>query len=119
MAVAVQPSAVLERVITCNWVNNVQVFKGKNMKKIIIYTLAMTAISYAYADCVDTGIVYVSCKPGYYLSSGDCVRCPEYGDTYGTTTDKNKGDISSCYLSAGTYYDPKGTFEYTENCSYK
>lgn len=85
-----------------------------------IFTFLFTALFFsnaAYADSCpsDTAWKYESCKPGYYLSGGDCVACP--AGTGVTTVDKNKGGITSCYTSTGGT-DSTGTFEYTQPCYY-
>ncbi len=89
------------------------------MKQIffIFIILIMPAISNAACEATDK--TYTSCKPGYYLSSGTCVRCPASGGVYGTSADKNTGGITSCYiLSGNTGSDSSGSFKYTGNCYY-
>ena len=72
-----------------------------------------------WAACEETGTVYTACKPGYYLDSGDCVRCPSSGGVYGTTVDKNTGGITSCYIPSGnSFSDSSGSGTYSGNCYY-
>jgi len=69
----------------------------------------------AYADCVETGTIYTSCKPGYYLTANDCIECPDSG----TSLDKNTGGITECYIPAQIQMtDDAGTYQYTENCNW-
>lgn len=68
----------------------------------------------AYAACPTGTKTYTSCKPGYYLSGGDCILCPGSG----TSPDRNTGDIRSCYLPAGRYTDTTGTYVTNDNCNY-
>ncbi len=74
----------------------------------------------AKAACTENAKTYTSCKPGYYLNGTNCTRCPSSGGVYGTTVDKNTGDITSCYLPSGTVFsDTSGAGTYTGNCYYK
>lgn len=68
------------------------------MRKLIASLLLSVMVSPAFCACEETGTVYVACKPGYYLESYDCKRCPSSGGVYGTTSDNNKGGITSCYI---------------------
>lgn len=89
------------------------------MKHFIFITFFFFFTGHALADCVLLGTIYVSCKPGYYLSSDDCIRCPSSDGIYGTTEDYNTGDITSCYIQSGTGgIDDTGSWVYTENCYY-
>lgn len=91
------------------------------MKKIIMCAATIAALSgtSAYAACTATTKTYTACKPGYYLSSGDCLRCPSSGGVYGTSADNNTGGITSCYIPSGnTGSDTTGSFTYTGNCYY-
>lgn len=89
------------------------------MKRFFIFAI-LTLMEYtANAACTQTGTIYTSCKPGYYLFGADCIRCPSSGGVYGTTVDKNTGDITSCYLQNGTTgSDATGTWQYTQDCYY-
>lgn len=87
------------------------------MKKVCLFSIVVAAFitNGAYADCTVSGTKYYACKPGYYLSSGNCVRCPNSG----TTVDNNTGGITSCYIPSGTTgSDGTGSFKYTSNCYY-
>lgn len=89
------------------------------IKTSIFAIIATLVCAGANAACTATTKTYTACKPGYYLSSGDCVRCPSSGGVYGTTADNNTGDITSCYLPSGTSgSDTSGSFTYTGNCYY-
>lgn len=94
------------------------------MKKIFLFTLLYCfACNLANAECVATGTVYVACKPGYYLSSGNCIRCPSSGGVYGTTVDHNTGGITSCYIPSSTsisFSDStgSGTYNFQSDCYY-
>lgn len=89
------------------------------MKKSIIVIILLGIPITAFGACKETGTVYTARKPGYYLSSGGCLCCPSSGGIYGTTPDKNTGDITSCYLPAGTgNSDTTSKSEYTSNCHY-
>lgn len=86
------------------------------LKKYLYIASIMTlGISNAFAACSVSSTTY-SCYAGYYLSGTNCVRCPKIGTNslgatvYGTTVDKNTGDITSCYAPDGTYIDSTGTF---------
>lgn len=90
------------------------------MKKIfIICTFIVLSVGHAQGACEATTKTYTSCKPGYYLSSGTCMRCPSSGGAYGTSADRNTGGITECYLPSGTTgSDSSGSFTYTGNCYY-
>lgn len=93
------------------------------MRKFILLplsgTLCILFSSYAYAECTTGAKTYTACKPGYYLSYGDCVRCPSSGGVYGTTVDNNTGGITSCYLPSGTTgSDSTGSYTITGSCYY-
>lgn len=89
------------------------------MKK-ILFCAAIAAIfdiNVARAACTANTTKYYACKPGYYLSSGNCYRCPSSGGVYGTTVDNNTGGITSCYIPSGTGgSDSTGSFTYTGHC---
>ncbi len=69
-----------------------------------------------------------SCNVGYYRSGSDCVRCPTVPNVYtdkacthpavGTTRSSGSEVINECILPTGTYYDPTGEMEFTNNCFY-
>ena len=91
------------------------------MKKILFFAaVAIVGIpNMTHAACTANGTTYYACKPGYYLASGNCVRCPSSGGVYGTTPDNNTGGITSCYIPSGNSgSDATGSFTYTENCYY-
>lgn len=93
------------------------------MKKIIILCGAMVlSVGDTFADCTENlPRQYTSCKAGYYYNSTakTCTRCPSSGGIYGTTVDKNTGDITSCYIPSGTTFrDMTGSGTYTGNCYY-
>ncbi len=76
-------------------------------------------MQYAYAACTTTTKTYTACKPGYYLNSAACTRCPSSGGVYGTTVDRNTGDITSCYIPSGTTFsDGSGSGVYEGDCYY-
>lgn len=79
---------------------------------VLISAISSTAWA---ANCPSASWYYESCKPGYYLSGGNCIACPAAAGV--TTVDKNTGGITSCYTSTGGT-DSTGTFEYTGNCYY-
>ncbi|MBQ8294705.1 MAG: hypothetical protein IJX89_04950 [Alphaproteobacteria bacterium] len=89
------------------------------MKKLYFFAAFTICIhGGAFAECTGETI-YVACKPGYYLESGDCKQCPPSGDVYGTTVDNNTGDITSCYLPSGTAFsDETGSGIYNTDCYY-
>lgn len=68
------------------------------------------------------------CNVGYYHSGSDCVKCPTVPNVYtdkactkpavGTTRGIASEVINECILPTGTYYDPTGAIEVTENCFY-
>ncbi|HIS70872.1 MAG TPA: hypothetical protein IAD02_02680 [Candidatus Enterousia intestinigallinarum] len=86
------------------------------MKRILFFTACgLVIMRGANAACTVTGTVYSSCKPGYYLSSNNCIACPNGG----TSADKNSGGITDCYLPSGTTgSDSTGNFTYTADCHY-
>lgn len=86
------------------------------MRKILlIAALFGAAITNAHAECVATTKTYTACKPGYYLTNGNCVACPDGG----TSDDNNNAGITACYLSAGTASDDNtGEYTYTGDCPY-
>lgn len=91
------------------------------MKRVFVCLIVSVFYStVALCDCVSTGTVYTSCKPGYYLSNGDCIRCPKTSDgVYGTTVDKNTGGKTSCYIASGVEMtDTTGTSVFTSKCYY-
>ncbi len=84
------------------------------MNKYVIMGLLMCMIvqKNAHAQCTET-TVYTACKPGYYLTNGDCVACPIENNIAGTTVDKNTGNKTSCHIPSGTSAtDITGTFTY-------
>ncbi len=88
--------------------------------KTILFACAVVAYAGAVrADCVATTKTYTACKPGYYLSGGDCISCPSSGGVAGRTADNNTGDITSCYIPSGTSFsDGTGSGVYSGNCYY-
>jgi hypothetical protein len=89
---------------------------------IILTTAAIPTTSWSLENCTATENVVVSysathsCKPGYYLSNGTCLECPERRDDKGniinpgiTSADKNTVGITACYQQTG------GTYEYSDN----
>lgn len=96
------------------------------MKRIFVLTFICMFPTLAVAvKCgSETYTISYACYPGYYLSETRCIRCPQIGTdakgvaVYGTTVDKNTGDITSCYAPADTYNDDIGTFIFTSDCSY-
>lgn len=89
------------------------------MQKILIAAALILYAGVANAACTANPKTYTSCKPGYYLSDGDCKRCPSSGGVYGTTADKNTGGITSCYIPSGnSFSDSTGSGTYTGNCYY-
>lgn len=97
------------------------VLRGRYMKKIILVAVAVSVMApQCYAACTANAKTYTACKPGYYLNSGKCTRCPSSGETYGTTVDNNTGGITSCYIPSGTSFsDTSGAGTYTGDCYYK
>jgi len=89
-------------------------------KIIIVATMIAAGVHGANAACTENAKTYTSCKPGYYLNGTSCIRCPASGGIYGTTVDKNTGDITSCYLplSGTSFSDLTGSGVYTGNCYY-
>ena len=89
------------------------------MKRILLIVVLGLNLHGAFAACEQESRVYNSCKPGYYLDSGDCVRCPSSGGVYGTTVDKNTGGITSCYIPSGnSFSDTSGSGVYASDCYY-
>lgn len=89
------------------------------MKKFVFCAIMACISGAAYGACTTAGTTYYACKPGYYLSSGNCVRCPSSSDGYGTTTDTNTGGRTSCYVPSGTTgSDGSGSYTYMANCHY-
>lgn len=88
------------------------------MKKAIIFFCCVFLVPfYAYAECSILSKTYTSCKPGYYLSTNKCLRCPAADGIYGQTKDKNTGGITSCYLPAGTKgSDATGDYQIISDC---
>lgn len=85
----------------------------------MVCACVVMCIGGARAACTETTKTYTSCKSGYYLSSGKCVRCPSSGGVYGTTKDKNTGGITSCYIPSGnSFSDTTGSGVFTGNCYY-
>ncbi len=72
------------------------------MKKIILLLFIVFSVTSAFGACAPLSKTYTACKPGYYLENGQCKRCPDVNGVYGTTVDRNTGDINSCYLPNGT-----------------
>jgi len=91
------------------------------MKKIIcILTVAFLIPHSVWAatllGCKESSSKYTACKPGYYLSNGTCLDCPERRDEKGNiinpgiiSADKNTVGITACYQQTG------GTYEYSDN----
>ncbi len=91
------------------------------MKRIFIFAICMaTMVHAAIAACVQSGKKYTSCAAGYYLSGGVCTRCPAIGNTYGTTSANNTGDITSCSIAGNTQWgeDSRGFYTYEGDCHY-
>lgn len=94
---------------------------GINMKQIIVMLVVIFYTGAIYAECKVQTTTYTSCKPGYYLSSGNCVACPKFtGVTVNITTkDKNTGDATSCYIPSGSEFsDFTGSGKFTADCKY-
>lgn len=67
----------------------------------------------------------IACKPGYYLSNGSCLECPERA-TGVTSADKNTIGITACYQTptdsngnAIEYSDNTGSYTISGNCYHK
>ncbi len=83
-------------------------------KAILLFIIILTNTS-AYAACTSEGTSYYACKPGYYLSGGNCIACPDGG----TSADRNNTGIGACYLPAGTTgSDTTGKYSHTADCYY-
>lgn len=86
-----------------------------NRKIILMLFFFIIPIYNAYAACQATTKTYTACKPGYYLSAGTCVACPESG----TSADKNNSGITDCYIPADTTItDETGEYTYISDCYY-
>lgn len=78
------------------------------------------------ATCTGGNGYGYACNVGYYRSGSGCVRCPTVPNVYtdkactkpavGTTRGTAMEVINECFLPTGTYYDPTGAIEVTENC---
>ncbi len=89
------------------------------MRKLYYFATFAALLHWGAFGACTSQTVYVACKPGFYLESGDCKQCPPSGSVYGTTVDNNTGDITSCYLPAGTAFScDTGSGTYGENCHY-
>lgn len=91
------------------------------MKKYILMSViaGMLPVIGARAECEATTKTYTACKPGYYLSGGNCLECPSSGGIKGTSADKNNIGITACYIPAGTAFsDSGGSGTYTGDCYY-
>lgn len=98
---------------------------------IILTTAAIPKTSWSLENCTTTENVVVSysathsCKPGYYLSNGSCLECPERA-TGVTSADKNTIGITACYQTptdsngnAIEYSDNTGSYTISGNCYHK
>lgn len=100
------------------------------MKKIIcILTVAFLIPHSVWAatllGCKESSSKYTACKPGYYLSNGTCLECPERA-TGVTSADKNTIGITACYQTptdsngnAIEYSDNTGSYTISGNCYHK
>lgn len=73
--------------------------------------------------CEVTSTSY-SCDKGYYGYPGSsdtgCTRCPQSGNTYGTTSTYGSQSITACYIPSNTdIEDTTGTYHFTQSCYYK
>lgn len=95
-----------------------------NMNRtLIIFTVVTMCVGAAYAACVEELRTYTSCKSGYYLKSGNCIKCPSAesmatGSTV-TSANGNSNGISDCYLPSGVYTDSTGTYDTGGNCMHR
>ncbi len=100
------------------------------MKKIIcILTVAFLIPHSVWAatllGCKESSSKYTACKPGYYLSNGSCLECPERA-TGVTSADRNTIGITACYQTptdsngnAIEYSDNTGSYTISGNCYHK
>lgn len=100
------------------------------MKKIIcILTVAFLIPHSVWAatllGCKESSSKYTACKPGYYLSNGTCLECPERA-TGVTSADRNTIGITACYQTptdsngnAIEYSDNTGSYTISGNCYHK
>lgn len=100
------------------------------MKKIIcILTVAFLIPHSVWAatllGCRESSSKYTACKPGYYLSNGTCLECPERA-TGVTSADRNTIGITACYQTptdsngnAIEYSDNTGSYTISGNCYHK
>lgn len=89
------------------------------MKKLLLVFVYVAYPVAGYAECVALQTVYTACKPGYYLSDGQCLQCPPSDSIMATTADKNSGDKTSCFIQSDTNFsDESGYGTYTGNCYY-
>ncbi|MBR2342314.1 MAG: hypothetical protein IKA73_02535 [Alphaproteobacteria bacterium] len=100
------------------------------MKKIIcILTVAFLIPHSVWAatllGCLESSSKYTACKPGYYLSNGTCLECPERA-TGVTSADRNTIGITACYQTptdsngnAIEYSDNTGSYTISGNCYHK
>ncbi|MBQ2005643.1 MAG: hypothetical protein II219_02430 [Alphaproteobacteria bacterium] len=100
------------------------------MKKIICILTAAFFIPHnvwgaTLLGCQESSSKYTACKPGYYLSNGSCLECPERA-TGVTSADKNTIGITACYQTptdsngnAIEYSDNTGSYTISGNCYHK
>lgn len=92
-------------------------------------TTSMSSCAMLIKDFCD-GLDYAVCSAGYYGDGYDddhCTLCPD-SEVYFTdpeltqkadaTSSQDTKTVAGCYIPSGTYYDSKGKFELTGDCSY-
>lgn len=60
------------------------------------------------------------CAQGYYRSGNNCLVCPSYNGTPGTTSGSGATSINECFVPLDTpFFDNTGTFIYSTFCYYE